>query len=880
VRPERLFGWLLRLLPGDFRADYGREMQQVFGEHYQDVRAAGRSPAFALWRQALVEVLRIAPREHLAQLGQDTRFALRTMAGHRAFTAAALVTLALGIGANTAVFSMVWAVLLKPLPYPDADSLVAVWNHWDGDPRVPLSDPDFLDYSEGTRSTHMAAVATAAVNIGGGGDPERIAGAHVSAGLFDVLGTAPVLGRAFREDEEREGASRVAILTEALWQRRFGGDPGVIGRSITVNGASFTVVGVMGAAFRLPTDFRAEQRAQILVPLTLDRAAPRLKRSGHYLWAVARLKPGVALPAARAEVDALVSGLIREYPEEHHQAGFGVALVPLRTDLLGPARPVILVLAAAVGLVLLLTCANVASLLLARAEGRRRELVVRTALGASRFRLVRQLITEATLLSLGGALLGLAVAAAVLQAVRATGPASLPRLDQATLGLPVLAFTMAVAFAAALACGAWPAIQVSRAGVAQVLAEAARGATGGPTSARRLLVAGQVAIAVVLLVGAGLLLKSFSRVRSVPAGFDPGHVLTTRVTIPASRYPGRDEVAGFYSRLLAEIRALPGVVAAGAANGLPLAVSTGDWSFDVEGRPHGGEKHHGASDWFAVTPGYFESLRVPLVRGRLPSAEDGPRGTAVIFLNETAARAVFPGQEPVGQRMRLTSTTGPPQPWRRVAGVVGDVRHRGLERPPRPEIYVPHAQFVHFAAGAQCRSLSIVVRSAAEAPLAAAIRATVRRLDVEVPMAPARTMEAVVQGSLRERRRDLWLIGAFALLALALAAVGLYGLIATTVAQRAREMAVRVALGADRPRVMRLVVGQAMGPVQAGLGAGLLAALLGSRMLRDMLFEVGPRDAGVLIGVVLVLLLVGLLASLRPALRAAQTDPAAALRRQ
>jgi hypothetical protein len=281
-----------------------------------------------------------------------------------------------------------------------------------------------------------------------------------------------------------------------------------------------------------------------------------------------------------------------------------------------------------------------------------------------------------------------------------------------------------------------------------------------------------------------------------------------------------------------------------------------------------------------VTPGYFETLRVRLVRGRLPATEDGPLATTVIFLNETAARAVFPGQDPVGQRMRLTSTTGPPQPWRRVAGVVGDVRHRGLEHPPRPEVYVPHAQFVHFAAGAQCRSLSIVVRSAADAPLAEAIRAAVRRLDVEVPIAQVRTMEAVVHGSLRERRRDLWLIGAFALLALTLAVVGLYGLIATTVAQRAREMAVRVALGADRSRVVRLVVGQAMWLVQAGIAAGLLAALLGSRILRDMLFEVGPRDASVLAGVAMVLLLAGLLASLRPALRAARTDPAVALRQQ
>jgi putative ABC transport system permease protein len=382
-------------------------------------------------------------------------------------------------------------------------------------------------------------------------------------------------------------------------------------------------------------------------------------------------------------------------------------------------------------------------------------------------------------------------------------------------------------------------------------------------------------------VGAGLLLKSFSRLRTVPAGFDPSHVLTTRLTAPESRYPGRDEVTGFYERLLADVRALPGVSTAGAANGLPLAVATGDWSFDVEGRPRVGDKHDGAPDWFAVTPGYFETLRVPIVRGRRPGPEDGPQATSVVFLNEAAARAYFPGQAPLGHRLRLTSTTGPPQPWRQIAGVVGDVRHRGLERPPRPEIYVPHAQFVHFSAGAQCRSLSLVVRSeGTDAHLARGIRDVVRRLDAEVPLAQMRSMDAVVTGSLLERRRDLWLMGAFAMVALALAAVGLYGLIATTVAQRAREMAVRVALGADRSGVVGLVVGQALRLVYAGLGAGLLAALYASGMLRGMLFDVGPRDTSVLAAVAVMLLLVGTLASLLPALRAARVDPAAALRQE
>jgi predicted permease len=557
------------------------------------------------------------------------------------------------------------------------------------------------------------------------------------------------------------------------------------------------------------------------------------------------------------------------------------SMLDLKAHVVGDVETMSGLALASVALVWLIACANASNLLVARATSRRRELAVRAALGASRFRLVRQLITEAALLSLGGAFLGLAVASGVVRAVRAMAPATLPRLDQAALDAPVLVFATAIAVSAALVFGAWPAFQVSRAGVADVLAEAARGATSSRTTARRVLVAAQVAIAVVLLVGAGLLLKSFSRLRTVPTGFDPQHVLTTRVTAPENRYPGRDEVSLFYSRLLAEIRGLPGVSAAGAANGLPLAVVTGDWSFDVEGRPRAGDKHHGAPDWFAVTPGYFETLRVPLVRGRLPGPEDGPSATSVIFMNEAAARAYFPGQDPIGHRLRLTSTTGPPQPWRQVAGIVGDVRHRGLERSPRPEIYVPHAQFVHFSAGAQCRSLSLVVRSASTgAPLAEGLRDAVRRLDAEIPLAQLRTMEAVVSGSFLERRRDLYLLGAFAGVALLLAAVGLYGLIATIVAQRAREMAVRVALGADRSRVVGLVVGQALRLVYAGLGAGGLAALYASGLLRDMLFDVGPRDAYVLGAVAATLLLVGTLAGLLPALRAARIDPATALRQE
>jgi putative ABC transport system permease protein len=880
VSTERWFRALLRLLPFDFRADYGREMERVFADQYRDARASGGRSGGRLWRQAVLEVMNIAPREHLAQMGQDARHALRAMRKQPAWSAAALVTLALGIGANTAVFGLVWAVLLKPLPYHEPDRLVALWNRWDGSQRAALSEPELLDYAEQARSLQVAAHASGTLNLGGAsGDPERLPAAFVTTNLLDVLGVAPTLGRGFRLEEEREGSGRVVLLSDGLWRRRFAADPGVVGRAVTVDGEPFEVAGVLPAGFRFPADFRSDAVAELAVPLPLDRAASRSKRGGHFLQGVARLQPGVTMEAAGRDLDAMLAGLIREYPDEHDQGGFGVWVAPLRNDLLGPARPVLLVLAGAVGLVLALTCANVAGLLLARAEGRRQELAVRTALGADRFRLARQLLTEAAVLAAGGALLGVAVAAATLRAVAALAPASLPRLDQARLDPPVLVFTIGTAALAALAFGALPAFQVGRSGVAGVLKESARGSTSGRTTMRRLLVTGQVAIAVVLLVGAGLLAKSLARVRAVPAGFDSTSVLTLRLTAPESRYRDRDQVAAFFAGLLNDVRALPGARSAGAGSGLPLAVGSGDWSFHVQGRPIEGSKHHGAADWFAVTPGYFESLRVRLASGRLPSDGDGGTAPPVLFLNESAARRFFPGEDPVGRRLRLSRSRGDEQPWREVAGVVGDVRHRGLDRPARPEMYIPHAQFQHFAPGVQARGMSLVVRT--DTPplaLAGAVRAAVRRLDPEVPVSQVAAMDAVVTGSLAERRRDVALIGAFALLALVLASVGLYGLIATSVTQRVREIGVRMALGADRGQVARLVLGQALTLVQWGLAVGLAAALLAAGTLREMLFDVHPRDLGVLAAVTAVLLLVGATASLLPAMRAARVDPMTALR--
>jgi predicted permease len=877
MSPERPLRWLLRLLPFDFRTDHGREMEQVIREEHRQASARGRAQVIGVWWRVVGDIARTAPREHAEQLAQDAGFALRMMRRSPAFTLVAVLTLALGIGLNSAIFSLVHAVLLQPLPYAQPDALLAVWNRWDGSPAAALSGPEFMDYDDQSRALRLAALGPASVNLGAGGDPERIRASHVTADLLPVLGVAPARGRNFFAEEEGREQGRVAILSHGLWVRRFQADPLVVGRIVHVNGEPTEVVGVTPEGFLLPIDFRADRPAEILLPLTLDRAAARDRRGGHFLQAVARLSPGMSLEAARAEMDGIVGRLAAQYPDQHRQGHFGVTLTPLRTDLLGPARPVLVVLLGAVALVLLLACANLASLLLARGETRRRELAVRASLGADRFRLVRQLLTETCVLGLAGGAAGLVVAGLGMKALLALDPGTLPRAHQAALSLPVVVFAAAVSLATGVVFGLLPATQISRVALDDVLREAGRSSVGGRGRLRRALVAAQVAIAVVLLVGAGLLVKSFTRLQSVPSGFEPGGVLTFRTTASPMRYRGGPEVTAFYGRVLEEVRGVPGVRVAGAGSGLPLAVQSGDWGFDIENRAV--VRPRPRADWFVVTPGYFEALGVRLVRGRLPAESDDDRGPAVLFLNESAARAIFPDEEAVGQRVRLSRTTGAEQPWRTIAGIVADVRQRGLERPPRPEMYIPLPQFLHFLDGVQARDLSVVVKtSGPPVALAAAMRAAVRRVDSEVPAADMRAMDDVVGASLAARRRDAWLIGAFAALALAVASIGVYGVTAYHVAQRRREIGLRVALGAAQGDVVRMVLAQGIRLVAAGLLVGLPAALAATGALRSLLFEVAPYDPAVLAAIAVLLTAVAAVACAVPARRAARIDAAVALR--
>ncbi len=881
---ERWFRRLLRLLPLDFRADYGDEMTRVFEAERR--AAVGRGGLLRVWFANLAALAAIGPREHLAQLGQDISYTLRSMRGNAGFVAAAVLTLALGIGANTAVFSIVDAVLLRPLPYAEPETLVAVWNRWTGSPAAALSNPEYLDYAEQSQSMTIAAGAAANVNVGAtGGDPERVPAAFVTSNAYEVLGVAPRLGRSFRAEEEVEGAPRVAILSDGFWRRRFAADSGIIGRMISVDGRPTQVVGVLRAGVVLPFEIGGAAAVDVVLPLTLDRAAARNRRGGHYLFGFARLRTGAgssrpaeAIASASAEMDGLIARLAREYPDQHDQGDFGIVVRSLSEDRLGDARPVLWILLGAVSLVLLIACANVANLMLARGASRRREMEVRTALGANRFRIIRQLLTESCVLSSAGAAAGLVVAWFSQSAIAAIGASALPRLADVRMSPAVLAFTALLAWGTGVVFGLVPALHVSRTRAGADLKTGSRGATDR-SRLRQVLVIGQTAIAVVLLVAAGLLVKSFVRLTSVPSGIETDRVLTTRIALPDTRYPDRAAITAFFGELLARVRALPGVRAAGAASGLPLAVFSGDWGFDIEGRSRVNGRRPGAADWFVVTPGYFESLGVPLRRGRLPADSDTSAAPPVVFVNETTARVLFPSTDPIGKRIRLSNTTGAEQPWRTIAGIVADVRHRGLDTSPSTELFIPDQQFLHFSAGVQARAMSLVIKTAGE-PLASvtAVRATLRALDPEVPAAQVRDMSTVLSMSVADRRLNMLLVGVFGGLALLLAATGLYGVMAYTVSQRTREVGVRIALGATRGSVLSLVVGRALGMVLAGLAIGVGLSLLVTGSLARLLFDVGPRDLTTYVVAPAVLLLTAVAASYLPARRAARVDPVIALR--
>jgi putative ABC transport system permease protein len=806
----------------------------------------------------------------------DFKYALRQLTKHPGFTAVAILTLALGIGANTAIFSVVNTVLLRPLPYGEPERVVTVWNAWVGWEKVSLSAPELVDYRREIRSfEELAAYEQTYANVTGSDAPERIPIARVTANLFDALGVEATVGRTFAAEEDVPGSDDVVVLGYPIWQRRFGGDPSVVGTTVRLNGNLRTVVGVMPPTFRLPQDFQTEEATELWVPLALD--LDNLGGRGrHGLRAVARLRLGATMAAANAELALVAQRWVEEGITDIE--GFTTFVVPIKEDVVGDARPALLILFGAVGFILLIACANVANLLLVRADQRQREIAVRVALGSGRRRIVGQLLAESALLAAVGGALGLLLAQFGVDALVALDPANVPRLNQVALDARVLAFTAFVALVTTVLFGTIPAIQASRPDLAATFKEGGLAGTLGRSRQRfrQTLVVAEVALSVVLVMGAGLMIRSFSELRQVELGLEPENVLTMRLTVPTADYPETGDVTAFYRELVQRAEALPGVQSAGAAAILPLAHGVGDWGIDIQGRvERPGENFIGYPQ--IVTSGYFEAMGLTRVSGRLLEETDRPGAVPAAVISETMAAKYWPGEGAVGKRFRISREDNE-GPWFTVVGVVGDLRQNAVADEPLPIMYFPHAQLA-LALGGTTSAMTLVLATASD-PLAmvGAVRETIRSLDRNLPVSEVRSMDQVVNAALSEPRFMMLLLAIFAGVALALAAVGIYGVIAYVVTRRTREIGVRIALGAATGEVRGMVVRQGVVLAGVGVAVGLAAAFASTRVLSSLLYRVSPLDPATFAGVALLLGLVALLASYLPARRASRVDPMEALR--
>jgi len=801
---------------------------------------------------------------------RDLRYAGRRLRRTPAFTALVVATLALGIGANTAIFSVVDAVLLRPLPYRDVDRLVAVRHSYPSQELLaPVDAAGFARYRDEARSFGglTAVRARWEPNLTGQGEPERLVGARVSGRFFEVLGVPAALGRTLLPDEDAPGRHQAVVLGDGLW-RRLGADRGIVGRTILLDGEPHEVVGVMPPGFRDP----GLRDTELWRPLALPPEEFAGGRGQEWLDLVARLRPGVGIEAARAELAAVARRARADEPGAW-PPDWTIAATPLVEQTTGAIRPAVLVLLGAVGFVLLIACANVANLLLARGAGRGREVAVRVALGARRADLVRQLLAESVLLALAGGVFGVALAWAGVRALGTLAAASLPG---GTPGIDarILGFALLLSLVVGIAFGLVPALQTSRVDLQEALKEGARGAVGARAThaIRRGLVVGEVALALVLLTGAGLLLKSFARLQAIDPGFDTGRLLTFTIALPASRYETEAQRVAFFDRVLGDVAALPGVRAAGAVSILPFGPGGSTNSYRVEGRPFVRGQPGPWGDFRHATPGYFRTLGIPLVKGRLLDERDRAGAPLVAVVDEETVRRWFPREEPVGRRIAFDVDSAGNPVWVEIVGVVGHVKTDGLLGEDRIQLYLPWAQTAR-------PTLQVAVRAAGD-PLALvpAVRAVVRRVDADQPLSRVSTMESMVGDSVGQRRLAATLLAGFAALAMLMACIGIYGVMSQLVAERTREIGVRVALGARRADVLRLVVGQGMTLALAGVALGLLGAFALTRLIRSQLYAVEPTDPATYVLVAALLAAVALAATLVPALRASRVDPAVALR--
>ncbi len=791
------------------------------------------------------------------------RHSLRSLRRAPAFTLAVLTTLALGIGANTAMFSAVDGVLLNPLPYPDPDRLVIVWGRHVAIGQETASLPDFLDWRSDARSFEsLSAMTNTRFNLTGAGEPEVVRGALATAGLFRTFGVVPAIGRGFRDDEERSAAPRVALLGEGYWRRRFGGDRDVVGRQVQLSGIPYTVIGIVPATLQLT------QPIDVWAPLATDTTR---HRRADFLTVFGRLRPGVDLGRAQAEMTTIARRLERQYPQTNQ--GWGAEVVGLKEQVVGEIRPALLVFMGAVGLVLLVGCANVANLMLARVAGRGRELTIRAALGASRARLAGELLLESVVLGLLGGVLGLVLAVWGIEALRSLEPGTIPRIGEIGLDPRVLGFALVLSLLTAVLFGLAPMWRLSRGDLREGLTEGSRGVAGGGgiRRVRSALVLAEVALAFVLLAGAALLLRSFDRLQQVDPGFSTDGILTARIALPRAKYKEGAQRVAFAEQLLIGVGSRPGVRSAAIVSDAPLGDSPPYLSFGIQGVAARSDGAVQDAEVFAASPEYFEALRIPLIQGRFYGAGDRAGSQGVAVINQALARRFWPGRSALGARITLGDPADP-ESWRTVVGIVGDVRQERLSEQAYPQIYLPFAQ-------SPSRSMVLAVRAQGDAAsLVPAIRASLTELDPDLPLADIATMEERKAVSLTRPRVNAGVVGGFALAALVLAAVGIYGVVAYGVVQRTRELGIRMALGAGGGPLLRMVIRQGMMPVLFGMALGLVGALAGGRVLRSLLFGVGPADPATFVAVTFFLVAVALAAIYLPARRAARSDPMVALR--
>jgi predicted permease len=811
---------------------------------------------------------------------QDLRYGIRMLLKQPGFTLIAILTLALGIGANTAIFSIINGVLLRPLAYHEPEQIVTLLH----DGRRPVSPANFLDFRSGSQSfAQMAAAEAWGGTLSGNDRPEVIGGLLMGDGLFGLLGVQPLLGRTLQPDDYQPGKDHVLVLSHKLWQRVFGGDPQIVGRQLMLSGESYAVVGVMPPQFQFPPFWAT--RAEMWAPLDLRNRATT--RRGNSLRVFARLKPGVGLEQAQAEMDAMSKRLALAYPEAN--TGLNIRVDQLNEKVVGNVRQALLVLSVAVGFVLLIACANVACLLLARAAARQKEAAVRVALGASRWRILRQLLTESLLLSLSGAAVGMLLAVwgvdwvtALLAGNTDSFNVRLPRLSEIKIDAAALIYAFAVSLATAVLFGLAPALAASKPDLNQILKESGRGMAGGRRRLRETFVVAELALALVLLIGAGLLMNSFVKLQAVDPGFNPRNLLTMTVSLAgASQYVGPSRAA-FYRQLTDRLTALPGVESASAINHLPLAGDTWSTPLTIEGRPLPPPGQEVGATFRVSRPDYFRTMGARLRAGRDFTERDAADAPGVVIINETLARRHWPAEDPIGKRITLDDprdNSRAPQ-WLTVVGVVQDVKQSSWTDAPSNEIYLSFQQSRSFYAG-RFASMTMVVRTSIEPQsLAAAVQGEVRALDRSLPVSNVVSMEQVIADTLWQQRFNLQLLGLFATLALALAAIGLYGVLSYAVAQRTHEVGLRMALGAQRRDVMKLVVGQGMKLALLGVALGLLASLALTRLMTKLLFEVSATDFTTFAVIALVLLAVALVACWIPARRATKVDPMVALRYQ